>query len=402
MKRRLFEILEAGGRGDPVARSVEVAIVFLVLANVTAVILETVPELRARYGGLFLAVEAVSVALFMVEYAARLWVADLHPNLSRMTPVRARLAYVVQPFAIIDLLAILPPVIGAFFNVYDVGFAVAFRLIRFMKLARYSPGMRSLAAAIAAERRAIMASGVIMAGLIIAVATLMHELEHAAQPDKFGSIPAAMYWAVTTLTTVGYGDVVPITAAGKLLAGITMIMGFTMFALPVGIIATAFAREIRQRDFVVTWSMVARVPLFAELETADVADIMRLLRAQQVEPGTVVTYADEPAHSMYFVVSGIVEIDLPSGPVRLGAGHFFGEIAVLRRARRSADVIALEPTRLLVLDADDLHHLMHRRPEIGRRIRAVAKERLDNDAVTPQGDIAGEEIREAGGGAAGA
>jgi voltage-gated potassium channel len=392
VKRRAFEILEAGGRKDPAARAVEIAIVLLVLSNVTATILETVPDLRARYGTLFLAVEFVSVALFLVEYLARLWVADLHPHLSRLTPSRARLAYAVQPFAIIDLLAILPSLVGAFFDVYEVGFAVSFRLIRFMKLARYSPGMRSLADAIMAERRALMASAVIMLGLIIAVATLMHELESAAQPEAFGSIPAAMYWAVTTLTTVGYGDVVPVTPAGKLLAGLTMIMGFTMFALPVGIIATAFAREIRQRDFVITWSMVARVPLFSELATADVADIMRLLRAQQVEAGTVITYADEPAHSMYFVVSGRVEIDLPSGRVQLGDGHFFGEIAVLRRAQRSADVIALEPTRLLVLDADDLHHLMHRRPEIGRRIRAVAEERLEREAVTPQGDIASEEI----------
>lgn len=392
MKRRLFEILEIGRPGDTASRLVDIAIIALVLSNVTAVVLETVPSLRERYGALFLAIEAVTVALFVVEYAARLWVSDLHPHLSRRGPVGARVAYALQPFALVDLLAILPPVVGAAFGVYEVEFAVAFRLLRFLKLARYSPGMRSLAAAVASERRAILASAIIMLGLIIATATLMHALERTAQPDAFGSIPAAMYWAVTTLTTVGYGDVVPVTPAGKLLAGITMIIGFTMFALPVGIIATAFAREIRQRDFVVTWSMVARVPLFAELGPAEIADVMKLLRAQSVEAGTVITYADEPAHSMYFIVSGEVEIALPTGKVLLGEGKFFGEIAVLRRTRRSASAVALAPTRLLVLDADDLHHLMHKRAEIGRRIREVAKERVDGEAVTPHGDIAREEI----------
>lgn len=392
-KRRLFEILEEGGAEDPAARAVDWAIILLVLSNVTATILETVPDLRERYGGVFLSIEAVTVSLFVVEYLARLWVADLHPHLARLNPIDARIRYALQAFALVDLMAIMPPLIGAAFGVYDVEFAVAFRLLRFLKLARYSPGMRSLAAAVASERRAILASGIIMLGLVIATATLMHALEGALQPEAFGSIPAAMYWAVTTLTTVGYGDVVPVTAASKLLAGLTMVIGFTMFALPVGIIATAFAREIRQRDFVITWSMVARVPLFAELGAAEIADVMRLLRAQYVEQGTPITYAGEAAHSMYFVVSGTVEIDLPGGKALLGEGKFFGEIAVLRRSLRSADAIAVTPARLLVLDADDLHHLMHKRPEIGRRIREAARERVERDALTPRGDIAADELR---------
>ncbi len=392
-KRRAFEILEVGGPADATARAVDVAIVLLVLLNVAAVIMETVASLRQAYGGLFMAIEIATVTLFVLEYAVRVWVADLHPQLGRLSKVEARLRYVLQPMAVVDLLAIAPPLVGAVFGVWDVGFAVAFRLLRFLKLARYSPGMRSLAAAVASERRAILASAIIMLGLVIATATLMHTLEGTIQPDVFGSIPAAMYWSVTTLTTVGYGDAVPVTPAGKLLAGVTMVIGFTMFALPVGIIATAFAREIRQRDFVVTWSMVARVPLFGELGPADIADVMRLLRAQYVDAGTVVTYAGEPARSMYFIVSGSIEINLPHGKVVMGEGRFFGEIAVLRRVHRSADSVALTPVRLLVLDAEDLHHLMHRRPEIGRRIREAADAHVGTP-VTPRGDIATDEVGE--------
>ncbi len=294
----------------------------------------------------------------------------------------------------VDFLAVAPSLVGFAFGVYDVGVFAVFRLLRFLKLARYSAGMSSLFNAVASERRALAASAVVMMGLIVTAASLMHAIEGTIQPDRFGSIPVAMYWAVTTLTTVGYGDIVPVTAAGRALAGVVMLFGFCMFALPVGIIATAFAREIHSRDFVVTWGMVARVPLFSQLSAAEIADVMRLLRAQTVEAGTIVTASGEPAHSMYFIASGTVEIHLPNEKVKLSEGTFFGEIAVLRRARRSADVVALTHTRLLVLDADDLQYLMQKNVGIAAHIRSVARDRVSREAVTPRGDIALEEIDE--------
>jgi voltage-gated potassium channel len=158
--------------------------------------------------------------------------------------------------------------------------------------------------------------------------------------------------------------------------------------------ATAFADQIHRRDFVVTWSMIARVPLFAELTASDIADIMRLLRAQQVEAGTIIARRGEPAHSMYFVAAGEVEIELKHKRVRLGAGHFFGEVAALRRARRSATSTAVTRTSLLVLDAHDLHALMDREPRIADRIREVVRGRIGRDIVTPRGDVITEELEE--------
>ncbi len=190
--------------------------------------LETVPELQARYGDLFLAIEAGTVALFLLEYAARLWVADLHPQLQ--PPHQAGCAPTLcapAPWRSSISMAITPPQLGAVFGVWDVGFAVAFRLLRFLKLARYSPCMRSLAAAVASERRHLLASAIIMLGLVIATATLMHTLKGESSRRCSGRSHAAMYWSVTTLTTVGYGDAVPVTPAGKLLAGVTMVIGFT-------------------------------------------------------------------------------------------------------------------------------------------------------------------------------
>jgi len=227
------------------------------------------------------------------------------------------------------------------------------------------------------------------------VASIMHLIERDAQPEKFGTIPEAMWWAIVTLGTIGYGDVVPVTPLGRLIASFAIFGGLIMVALPVGIIASAFAEAIHRRDFVVTWSMVARVPLFAELRAGEIADIMRLLRAQQVEPGSIIARRGEPAHSMYFVAAGEVEIELKEKHIRLGPGHFFGEVAALRRARRSATVIATERTSLLVLDAHDLHALMERQPRIAERIRDVVRSRIGRDIVTPRGDMVVEEIEEA-------
>jgi voltage-gated potassium channel len=392
IKQRVYDLLEMASPGDRMAIAANRVIVLIIVVNLSAVVLETVPQYARAYGRLFMAVELVTVLLFATEYLLRLWVADLHGPFRRIGPVRARLRFMLQPSAIVDLLAFAPTILGFVLDIWDLNVLAVFRLLRFLKLSRYSPGMGSLVQAVTSERRALTASAVVMAGLIVSAASLMHAIEGEVQPDRFGSIPLAMYWAVTTLSTVGYGDVVPVTGAGKALAGVVMLFGFCMFALPVGIIATAFAREIHQRDFVVTWGMVARVPLFAELNAAEIADVTRLLSAQSVEAGTVITYAGEPAHCMYFIASGTVEIDLPDEKVRLSDGAFFGEIAVLRKATRSADVVALTPCRLMLLDATDLQHLMAKNHTLADHVRHVARARVAREVVTPRGDIAAEEI----------
>ena len=332
-------------------------IVVLIVCNLTAVVLQTVAEYAVAYDAWFRLIEEVTVCLFAIEYVVRLWVADLHPPLRRYGSFGARLRYAVRPHAIVDLLSFGPTLVAWGLGHSDLNVLVIFRLIRFLKLASYSPGMRSLINAVVSERRALLATGLLIIGLVLTTATAMYLIERRVQPDVFGSIPGAMYWALTTLTTVGYGDAVPVTDAGKALAGVTMLMGLGMLALPVGIIATAFNREIHSRDFVVTWGMVARVPIFADLDAATIAEVAKLLRAQTVEAGDLIAERDSPARAMYFIAAGQVELDGAMGRVRLGEGAFFGEMALLKKARRSADVTALTTCRLLVLDADDLHVL---------------------------------------------
>lgn len=392
LKRRVFQILEIASPDDRLSVIINRLIVGSIFINVACVVMETEKGLRDLYWREFRLLEGLTVFVFILEYFLRLWVCTINPHLRRKGSVGARVHYALRPMALIDLVSILPPFLAMLIGIDEIATFSAFRLLRFLKLARHSPGMRSLTAALMSERRAILGCGVIMLGLIIVAGTVMHAVEGAVQPEKFGSIPAAMYWAVTTLTTVGYGDVVPVTALGKIISGLTMLCGFTMFALPVGIIATAFAREIHQQDFVVTWSMVARVPLFSEFSAQEVAEVMKMLRSQTAEAGTLITRKGEAAHSMYFIVAGTVEIDLPQHKVRLTDGDFFGEMAVLKNSRRSANVMAVTPCKLLVLDAADLHFLMHRQPGIAKHIKSEAEARQLADTVTPRGDLALTEI----------
>jgi voltage-gated potassium channel len=387
LRHRLYEILEHGPVGDRAGRLVGRLIVLLIVINLVAITLESVPEFEAQYTALFMGIELVSLAIFTVEYGLRMWVAVEHAPYRHSDGWKARLKYAKSPVGVIDLLAVLP---------FWLAFVLPaeFKVLLVFRIARYSPGMRSLLDVLYAERRALFGCLVILIGATLVAATVMHIAERHIQPEKFGTIPDAMWWAIVTLGTIGYGDVVPVTQLGRIIAAATIFAGLIMVALPVGIVATAFANEIHRRDFVVTWGMVARVPLFSELNAAEIADIMRLLRAQQIEAGEVLARRGEPAHSMYFVAAGEVEIELKRQRVRLGAGHFFGEIAALRRARRSATITAVTRTSLLVLDAHDLHALMEREQRIADRIRDVARGRLGREVLTSKGDLITEELEE--------
>ncbi len=394
LRRRAFEVLEEAPRDDPLSLVVNRLLVVLITINLVAVVLESVPALAAEYHRIFAAIELVSLIVFTVEYAARIWVAADQPlRAPRRLPAWLRYATSVQ--GLIDLLAVMPFWIGLFFAA-DLRVLLVFRIVRFLKLARYSPAMRSLLDAVYAERRALFGCLIILLGATVLSASIMHVVEGPTQPEKFGTIPDAMWWAIVTLTTTGYGDVVPVTPLGRVVGGLTTVTSIIMLALPVGIVATAFANEIHRRDFVVTWGMVARVPLFAGLTAGEIADIARLLSAQSVEPGGVIVRRGDAARSMYFIAAGEVEIELPTGKVRLGVGHFFGEIAVLRRARRSATVTAVTRTNLLVLQGSELRALMERDARLAERVREVARSRVGQDVVSPRGDIVTEELGEEG------
>lgn len=378
LRRRVYELLDKGLAGSAFADIVHGSLIALVIVNVAAVVLESLPAVASAYGWQFRVLEVASVAAFTAEYLARLWAAPEHPPYRGLSPLRARLRAALSPGMVIDMLAIVPFYLGLIFDL-DLRFLLLLRLVRFFKLARYSPGFASLVDALWSERRALGASLLIFLGALVIVAATMRIAEQEAQPDKFATIPDALWWAVITLTTVGYGDVFPVTPAGKLIAGVTAVLGIVMLALPVGIIATAFAREIQRRDFVVTWSMVSSVPLFAGLDAASVAEVMRAVTSATYEPGALICRAGQPAHAMFVIAEGEVEVQAGEMHHTLGAGRCFGEAAVLHGTPMDVTVRATSRVKVLALDADELHHLMTTRPAIGLVIAAVAETRIAGD-----------------------
>jgi len=377
LRKRAYQVLEQGSVGDRASWWVDRLLIALIIVNLVAVALESIPAYEAQYANIFALIEYFSLVIFTVEYGLRLWSGVEHGPNQHLPPMRARMKYALSPAGIIDLVAVLP----FWFAVVlpsDFRFVLVFRMVRFFKIARYSPAMRSLLDVLYNERRALFGCLVIALGSALVAASLMHLAEGKVQPEKLGTIPEALWWAIVTIGTIGYGDVVPVTALGKLIATGTIFAGLVMMALPVGIIATAFAEQVHRRDFIVTWGMISRVPLFAELDAAEISDVMELLRAQVAEPGEVIVREGESAHSMYFIADGDVEITFKGKkePVRLGVGQFFGEVAVLRRTRRSATVVALSRTNLLALDAHDLHALMRRDQRIAKRIKDVVEKRV--------------------------
>ena len=392
LRDRLYELLEHDHLPYSVGSRFVRLIVAIVILDVLAMILASVPEYDERFGGLFTAIKIGAVVVFALEYLARLWsVAGHSPR--ELSPAQDRIEYAFSSLGIIDLLAFLPASVALV--VGDRTALALLGVLPFFKLVRYSPAMRSLLAALHAERRTLIGCLVILLGAVLVFASLLHAIEHDVQPDKFGTIPQAMWWAIVTLGTVGYGDVVPVTPLGKLVSVFAIVGGLTMIALPVAIISTAFADEIRRRDFVVTWGMLARVPLFSHLSATEIADIMRLLRARTIESGEILVRRGDAASSMYFITAGEVEIELPSQRVRLADGTFFGEIALLHRTKRSGTVTATRKTRLLALDAQDFHALIERMPALAAHVHKTAKARIADSAEATKGDLAAAEIAQA-------
>ena len=389
LRDRLYELLEHDHLPHSAGSRFVRLIVAIIVIDVVAMVLASVPEFDARLHRLFTVIEGATVIAFALEYLARIWSVVGH-SLRDMTPAKPRLEYACSSLGIIDLLAFLPSAIALI--VGDRHALVLFGMLPFLKLVRYSPALRSLLAALYAERRTLFGCVVILTGVVLLFASLLYAIEHKVQPDKFGTIPQAMWWAVVTLGTVGYGDVVPITPLGKAVAVFAVISSFVMIALPVAIIATAFADEVRRRDFIVTWGMLARVPLFSHLGASEISDIMRLLRARTMESGEVLVRRGDAASSMYFITAGEVEIDLPSQRIRFSDGAFFGEIALLRRTKRSGTVTATRKTKLLALDAQDFHALLERLPALAAHVKETAEARLADTAQLLKGDIADAEI----------
>jgi len=247
LKIRIYDILVETDDNELADRIVAVFLMLLILINTAAVVAETVDDLNARFGSLFHAIEVVSIAIFSVEYLLRLWITPLDPRYAK--PFWGRVRYAFSLMAMIDLLAILPAFLPLIFTVdlRIIRLLRIFRLFRLFKMSRYVRSLNSLDDVVRSKREELLVTVVMIAMMLLFSSSLMYVVETEAQPDKFPDIPSAMWWGVATLTTVGYGDIFPITPLGKLLGGFIAFLGIGIFALPTGILASGFADEIRKR-----------------------------------------------------------------------------------------------------------------------------------------------------------
>jgi voltage-gated potassium channel len=241
------------------------------------------------------------------------------------------------------------------------------------------PGLRQLRRVLVQESGPLLSVLVIFLMVLFLASVVVYFLERDVQPGTFGSIPAALWWAVATLTTTGYGDVVPITPLGRIAAAFVMICGLGVFGLWTGILATGFAAETRRDNFLKTWESVSKVPFFAALGPAAIADVTHMLRTMDLPARTTIIRKGQTGDCMYFIAAGEVEVDLPGKKVKLGDGAFFGEMALLGNNLRSANITTTRVSKLLVLDLVDFRVLMARHPDLSETIDAEAKRReLEN------------------------
>ncbi len=246
IRTRAWQVLEVAQPGDKASRAFDVFILSLIFLNVVAMILGTVASVQQRFGAILQWFEIGSVAVFTVEYAGRVWSCVTDPEYRGA--VRGRGRFATGPMALIDLLAILPfylPFVGL-----DLRFVRVLRLLRIVRVAkvgRYYSSLRLISAVFREKKEELVLTTALMAMLLVMSASTMYYCENTAQPEQFPDIPSTLWWAVVTLTTVGYGDVFPVTVAGKFVASIIAILGIGMFALPTGILGAGFVEAIQKQ-----------------------------------------------------------------------------------------------------------------------------------------------------------
>jgi voltage-gated potassium channel len=325
----------------------------------------TVPDLAKVAGGWLDACLWCCLAYFTVEGIVRYRAA------SQAGDARS---YLLSLSGIVDLLAIFPVPLALAFG---AGPATSWLFASFwvLKLAQNSSGFALLGRVFLLEAKPL--AGVLALFLIILVlsSAAMHVIERDEQPGAFGTLPGALWWAVVTLTTTGYGDAIPHTPLGHLVGSIVMISGIATFGLWTGILATGFAAESRRRNFIQTWDLVSKVPFFQTLDPSAIAEITHMLRRLEVPDQTAVIRRGKIGDCMYFIADGEVQVDVKPVPVRLAAGSFFGELALLGDSTRTANVSTTRSSTLLILDLADFRTLTAHHPELARAIDAEARRR---------------------------
>jgi voltage-gated potassium channel len=347
---------------------------YIVLAvGVLAMTVITVPDLGAQSRSWLAVTLWCCLVFFAGELVIKSW-----PN----ERSKAERNYLLTSSGMIDVLAILPVPLALLVGVSS-DTAWLFASLWLLKLAPAAPGLSVLGRVIEQEARALASVLVIFLIVLMLSAVALYVFERAGQPDRYGSLPQALWWSVTTLSTTGYGDSVPQTIPGRIIAGIVMICGLGVFGLWTGILATGFAAERRRRDFIQNWDLVTSVPFLRNLDAPAIIELTRLLRRIDFADRSVVVRRGRPGDSMYFIVSGEVEVRINPQPIRLGAGSFFGEFALLDGGPRTATVATTTASTLLILDVSDFRAFTAHHPELAKAVEREAAQRRSANSQGP-------------------
>lgn len=248
MKKRIYEIIELAEEGDKLSKCFDISIIVLIVLNTLAIVLESYDSIQETYHVYFRVFEIISVVAFTIEYGLRIWTSDI--KYSGKSRFKARLSFMFTFMAIVDLLAILPFYLPMFIKI-DLRFLRMVRitrLMRILKVNRYSKALSTIYKVVSRKKEELLATVFVMSFVIMISATLMYYFENNVQPESFPNIVASLWWAVATLTTVGYGDIYPVTFVGKILASIIAISGIGLVALPTGIISSGFVDQLSSKN----------------------------------------------------------------------------------------------------------------------------------------------------------
>jgi voltage-gated potassium channel len=343
--------------------------IVVVTIGLSAMTAYTIPDLQNSAGRWLVACLWTCLGYFAIDSGVRARIA--------MRTGSAR-HYFLSASGVIDLIGVVAVPIALVCGV-DAPTAWLWASLWILKFAQLSPGFAQLGRVFMLEARPLASVFVLFLIILVLASALMFVTERGRQPGAFGTMPQALWWAVVTLTTTGYGDEVPITQWGRLLGAVVMIGGIATFGLSTGILATGFAAETRRRNFIQTWDLVSKVPFFQSLDPSAITEITHMLRRLEVPERTAIIRRGKVGDCMYFIAEGEVQVDVKPAPVRLGAGTFFGELALLGDSVRSANVTTTMPSTLLILDLADFRTLTAHHPDLKQAIDAEGQRRMNEN-----------------------
>ena len=323
----------------------------LILLNILHQIVSSMEFVEGReslilYGGIFF---QVSMYIFSAEFVLRLF-------------LEKRLSFL----SCLDLLVLLN---YFFLGLIDLRVFRMLRAFQIFSQSRILLPANTLFKTIKMQRHALVGSLVLVLSILLVFSTLMYFVEGDEQPIKLGSIPLALWWGMETLTTVGYGDVHPVTGPGRVLGSLIMLLGIAMFALPAAILGSAYYEEMQKRNFLVSLETITEIPIFAQLPINAIGKINEKLEVVLLPAKKVIFEKGDEADSMYIIEIGRVEINLDPNPTVIkDQGDFFGEMGLVSDNPRSATITTLDEVKLLRLKKEDLEELIEEHPIIFKEI----------------------------------